>query len=246
MGRLRLKSSVRITSFKTFLVLFCVLLVTFSCAPKHVATEGPSGTAEVLVSGITFDDKGLPVMGRTLTSRPSGAGDHFAIVRFAGDKPVTSYDIVVRRQRPDFGKPFRTVYEWTGKGFELGANISGVVAQGEVRVHDRRGNDDAAVELAIIVTPVAVGTAGGFVVGILDGIRQAAVELSKLVLKGETVVTCTTYEYDALFRLAYMRMFTPDLKQELVRTEFTYEGPDIEPSRTVIKSLVEGKERVIP
>ncbi len=39
-----------------------------------------------------------------------------------------------------------------------------------------------------------------------------------------------------------MRMFTPDLKQEIVRTDFVYEGAGAVPSRTVIKSLVDGME----
>jgi hypothetical protein len=101
------------------------------------------------------------------------------------------------------------------------------------------------LELAIIVTPVTIGTVGGFVVGLADGIKQTALELGKVVVNGEQAITCTTYEYDALSRLMYMRMYTPDRGQELVRTEFWYEDAGIAPVKTTVKSMAEGKDREI-
>jgi hypothetical protein len=230
-------------ALKTYIIL-CLISVISGCSAKHAALEGPtvSGASEVIVSGITYDDKGLPVMGAFLSKRPSKPGDHFSVIRLTDARPVISYDIIVRHQKPDFAKPFQAVYEWTGKGFILGANISAVMLQGIQAPHDK---DAAAIELAIIITPLAAGTAGGFVVGLADGIRQTALELSKVVVNGEVVVTCTTYEYDALNRLKYMRMLTPDRKQVLVLTEFVYEGTEALPSRTVVKSLAEGKEREV-
>jgi hypothetical protein len=199
-----------------------------------------SGDVEVIVSGITYDDNGLPVMGALLAERPSRPGDHFTVIRLWGDRPVISYDIIVRRQKPNFAKPFQAVYEWTGKGFILGVNISAGMLQGIQIPQDK---DSAAIELVIIITPLAAGTVGGFVVGLIDGIRQTALELSKVVTKGEVVGTCTTYEYDALNRLARMRMLTPDRKRILVFTEFVYNGAETSPFRTVVKSIVEGEER---
>jgi len=78
-------------------------------------------------------------------------------------------------------------------------------------------------------------------VGLADGIRQTALELSNVVVNGEAVVTCTTYEYDVLSHLVYMRMLTLDRKQVLVLTEFEYEGAETCPFRTVVKSLAEGR-----
>lgn len=234
------------STLKTFMVLCLVSVIAAGCATKRVALEGSasSGTVEVLVREIAYDDKGLPVLGPALAERPSGPGDHFSVVQLSDGRPVISYDIAVTRQKPDFAKPFQAVYEWTGKGFMLGANVTGAMAQGAFHVHSAN-NDDAAIELAIIITPLAAGTVGGFVIGLADGIWQTALELSKVAMNGEKVVTCTSYEYDALNRLAYMRMLTPDREQELVRTEFVYEGAGTAPSRTVVKSLAEGKERAV-
>ena len=165
-------------------------------------------------------------------------------MRFLRDRPVISYDIAVVRQRPDFARPLQVVYEWTGKGFMLGANVTGAMAHSTTRVQVQH-RDEAFFVLAIIVTPIAAGTVGGFIVGIADGVRQTALELSKVIVPGEKVITCTTFEYDGLNRLALMRMLSPDRMQELVRTEFAYEGTGTVPFRTTVKSLAEGMERDI-
>jgi len=228
---------------KTFIIL-CLISIVAGCSAKQIALEDPaaSSAAEVIVSGITYDDKGLPVMGAFLAKRPSRPGDHFSVIRFTDDMPVISYDIVVKRQKPDFAKPLHVIYGWTGKGFILGADITVVMLQGMQVPQDKHA---AELEFAIIITPLAVCTAGGFVVGLADGIRQTALELNKVVANGEVAVTCTTYEYDALNRLSYMRMLTPDRKQVLVLTQFEYKGAETIPFRTVVKSLAEGKEREV-
>ena len=92
---------------------------------------------------------------------------------------------------------------------------------------------------------VSLGLAALLVVGIADGVRQTGLELSKVVVPGEEVITCALFDYDGSNRLVRMRMLSPDRGRELVRTEFAYEGSATVPFRTVVKSLVEGKERDI-
>ncbi|OGW40248.1 MAG: hypothetical protein A2X58_08495 [Nitrospirae bacterium GWC2_56_14] len=197
----------------------------------------------MLVRSMEYDDKGLPVPGLRLGKRPSALGDHFTLVRLKGNEPAISYDIAVTKQKPDLVKPLDAVYKWTGKGFTFGVESRDeILKNGPGKVSDPK--EFAAVVVWIIAGPV-LGAAGGFVIGAGDAIRQGAMELSKVAINGEQVITCTTYEYDASERLSFMRMHTPDLKQELVRTEYSYEGSGTVPTRTVIKSLVEGKEREI-
>jgi len=232
---------------KTFVSLGLVSVIAFGCAAKRVALDDTAPwTSEIVVPAIGYDDKGLPVIGAALAGRPSGPGDRFSLVRLAEGRPAISYDIAVVRQKPDYAKPFRTVYEWTGKGFKEGACSTGGLAylftEDESPVQVREAT---VLELAIIVTPVTLGTVGGFVIGLADGIRQTALELSKVVVNGEQAITCTTYEYDSRGRLMFMRMYTPDRKQELVRTEFWYEDAGTAPVRTTVRSLAEGKEREI-
>lgn len=230
------------SQFSTF---FLIAVVVTGCVTNRIELRESSGSgiAETIVSVIAYDEKGLPLVGAPLARRPSTPGDHFTLVRLMQNRPVISYDIAVVRQKPDFAKPFQAVYEWTGKGFEWGANATGEWASGfAMQAHN---TEEAVLGLAIIVTPVTVGTVGGFVVGIVDGIKQTAVELGKVAAKGEQVITCSAYDYDGMNRLVRMRMLSPDQRQELVRTEFEYEQGGTIPVRTVVKSMVERKERDI-
>jgi hypothetical protein len=229
---------------KTFVRLCLTSILIAGCATKRVGQEeyATSGTHDIVVRAISYDDNGLPISGTPLADRPSKLGDHFTVVRLLRDQPVISYDIAVVRQRPDFARPLQVVYEWTGKGFTLGANVTRAMINSAIPVQIQ--SSDAAV-LAILVTPTAAGAVGGFIVGIADGARQTALELSKVIVPGEQLVTFTTFEYDGLNRLAVMRMFSPDRMQELVRTRFAYEGAGTVPSRTTVKTLAEGKERDI-
>jgi hypothetical protein len=221
-------------------------LLIAGCAAQRVGQEEHAwiGTEAIVVRAIGYDDMGLPLRGTPLAARPSSLGDHFTVVRLLSDRPLISYDIAVAKQKPDFAKPLQAVYEWTGRGFTLGANVTGAMANGGIRLQTH-SNGEAFFALALIATPIVAGTAGGFIVGIAEGVRQTGVELGKVIVPGEEVITCTTYEYDGSNRLVRMRMLSPDRGRELVRTEFAYEGSATVPLRTVVKSLVEGKERDI-
>ena len=64
------------------------------------------------------------------------------------------------------------------------------------------GRGEGFVIHAFVFAPVVVGTAGGFIIGVADGIRTTAEEVGKVVIgKQEQVVTYTTYGYDARDRL---------------------------------------------
>lgn len=220
-------------------------LLVAGCATQRVGQDAySSGTEEIVVRAIGYDDKGLPLRGTPLAERPSRLGDQFTVVRLLSGRPVISYDIAVARQKPDFAKPLQAVYEWTGRGFTLGANVTGAMANGGIRIQ-AQNNEEAFFVLALIATPIVAGTAGGFIVGIADGVRQTGLELSKVIVPGEEVITCTLFDYDSSNRLVRMRMFSPDRRRELVRTEFAYQGNATVPFSTVVKSLVEGKERDI-
>ena len=219
-------------------------LLIAGCATERIAQDAySSGTEEIVVRAIGYDDKGLPLGGTPLAERPSNLGEHFTIMRLLRDRPQISYDIVVAAQQSDFAKPLQAVYEWTGRGFTMGANVTGAMANGGVRIPATR--EGAFFVVAIIVMPIVAGTAGGFIVGIADGVRQTGLELGKVIAPGEEVITCTAFEYDSSNRLVLMRMLSPDRGRELVRTEFAYEGSAKVPFRPVVMSLVEGKEREI-
>ena len=232
---------------KIFLSLGLVAVLASGCAANRVVLDNTgTWTDEIVVRTIEYDKKGLPLIGAPLAKRPSGPGDRFTVVRLAKGRPVVSYDIAVKRQEPDYAKPFRTVYEWTGKGFKDGAHSTGALSGAFTEDPSPvQWEGTPILEAVIVVIPVTLGTVGGFVVGLADGIRQTALEASKVVVNGEEAITCTTYEYDGLSRLFFMHMYTPDRKQELVRTEYSYADTGPVPAKTTVKSMAENKEREI-
>ncbi len=235
-----------VTALETFLRVCLSSVLIAGCATKQIRYEKdpPLGTYDIILRAIGYDENGLPVLGTSLVERPSKSGDHFTVVRFLEKKPVISYDIVVVRQAPDFARPLQVVYEWTGKGFTQGVDVTRALA-GSLRGVQVQSGDEARFLLVIIVMPIAAGTAGGFIVGAADGARHVVLEMSKMIVPGEQLVTYTTFEYDGLNRLVLMRMLSPDGMHELVRTKFVYEGAGTVPLRTTVKTLAEGTEREI-
>lgn len=232
--------------FRAITQLLIAAMLLSGCAAKHAGTrEQQAGVRfrEVLVREVEYSPKGLPIFSNRLERRPSRGGDRFTLVRFINDRPATSFDIAVLGPNADFTRPFKAIYEWTGKGFQAGALGSAatldLASHAGGQVHDR---NDAVIVLAVILTPMAVGAAGGFLIGLADGIKTTVEEMGKVVLGNyEQVATYTTYTYDAHDRLYLMRMFrADDSLQELVRTDYTYEADSPVPVTTVITTYPDG------
>jgi hypothetical protein len=225
------------------------MMVFAGCAAKHVGIDDQhavTGHREVLVQQVEYCPKGLPSFLNQLGSRPSETGDHFTVAQLVNDRPASSFDITVVGPDTDFKKPFKVVYEWTGKGFRGGALGSAAtleVASGVTPQH----NDEALLLVAVVLAPVVVGTVGGFIIGVADGIKTTAEEVGKVMLGNyEQVVTYTTYAYDVRDRLLLMRMFKADEnQQELVRTEYLYEADSAKPVKTVITTFPGGAVKTL-
>lgn len=237
--------------FRAMAQMMIGAVILAGCAPTQVRLDDRHAALkirEVLVREAEFSPKGVPSFLHQLGYRPSDAGDRFTIVRLMDDRPVASFDIVVLDRKADFAKPFKAVYEWTGRGFRGGVQGSAValdmVARGGNAIQN---GDEALVAFVIVLAPLAVGTVGGFVVGLADGIKTTAQETIKVVLrKYEQVVAYTTYSYDAHDRLVLMRMFkADDSRQEVVRTEYVYEGESSQPVKTVITTFPDGNVKTL-
>jgi hypothetical protein len=231
-------------------ILLCAFAITANgCMTERVqpATEYPSVPKQstFLVKKIDYDVYGRPLFRGRTAKRPGAAGERFTIVHAVNDRPSRSYDIaIVERQKADMGKPLSVVYEWTGKGFEVGLAISrGIVPSS----YSASSSNDALVFLAAMTAPVVVGGVTGFVVGIVSCIPETVVELKNLLVNArETVINYTVYEYDEKGRIRFMKLYPPiEHAQELVKTEFHYAGDREEPSKTEVTSLIEKSVRVI-
>lgn len=197
-----------------------------------------------LVKKISHDEHGRPLFSDRLTKRPVQSGEEFSLVYLNAGKPVRSYDIViVKEQRANMGRPLAIVYEWTGKGFEAGLSITGNFLRGGVSA----SGDAALAILAMEAAPIVIGGVTGFVVGVVSSIPETATEMRRVVVNTrEALIGSTVYEYDEKGRISIMKMYPPaENAEELVKTEFVYEGENRDPSKTEVTSLIEKKTRLI-
>jgi hypothetical protein len=231
------------------LLAFLSALIISGCMTERVApnTEYPDVPKQstFLVKRVEYDRHGRPLFQRTLSSRPGKAGELFAVVHAVNEKPVRSYDIVIVEQdKADMQRPLAVVYEWTGRGFEGGLEISQGLFPNGVTINS---GGEAIAYLAIRTAPVVIGGITGFAVGILSSIPETASELRKVIVNArETVVGFTVYEYDEKGRIKFMKLYPPaEHAEELVKTEFHYAGDSDVPTITEVTSRVEHKIRVV-
>jgi len=230
-------------------VILCsvVAVVLSGCMTDRIRPvsehDGASTETTFLVKKIEYDEHGRPLFRERLGSRPSEPGTLFTIVHVVNGRPLRSYDVVVVEQKADMGKPLEVLYAWTGKGFEGGLAIAeGIFPGGYVG-----SGREAAVYLAVKVTPVIIGGVTGFLVGLVASIPETAVELRNVLVQGrETLTGYTVYEYDTKGRLIGMKLYPPaEQASELVRTVFTYADGDRVPVKAEVNSVIEKTVRTI-
>ena len=198
-----------------------------------------------LLKKIEYDTHGRPLFLSRLSNRPGTAGELFTVVHAVNGRPARSYDIaVVEKEKADMKRPLTVIYEWTGRGFEGGMEISQGMFPNGITINS---GGKAAAYLVFRAAPVVIAGVTGFVVGIVSSIPEAAGELRKVIVNArETVVGFTTYDYDERGRIRYMKLYPPmEHAEELVKTEFLYSGDGEVPVKTEVTSLVEKKVRMI-
>lgn len=241
------------TSFARPLVLVALILFSAGCITRQARLPWDDSTFDqkpLIVRGVEYDRYGRPLFQNALKERPGSPGERFTLVFSSDAHPVFSVDVAVFRRHTDAARPFKTLYAWTGKGFKKGADVSEDLVTGYLKGVDEEGikgklEGHLVVVGAIMVVPVTVGTTTGFVIGLGDGAVQAVKELRKAVVSRQEYITSVTrYEYEGR-RLMVMRMFSPDLKTEVVRTTFLFREGEEHPFRTVIHSFAENRDRVL-
>jgi hypothetical protein len=241
----------KMSKYLSILLIFSLM----SCAPRRAdlpafyQSEGQK-PVNAIVKNIEYDEQGRPVFSHILKERPTGEGEQFSLVQFANEKPARSFDIVVMPEHPDFSRPFKVIFEWTGKGFRAG--VTSGKSYTDAVMTERKSNVTGVTktgsEAIMAVGQVVILSIGGFVVGVAAGISATFQELSHYVVNAhEQVISYTVYEYDFRERINQMKTFLPtDISQEIIKTEFFYEGEGVVPSKTTITSYPENSIRTIP
>lgn len=237
-------NTIRARAALTFLVTLALGGCFTAQVPPVAEYPAVQNQSIFLVKKIGYDRYGRPEFNDRLNRRPGSAGDTFAVVHAVNGRPLRSYSIAVVPSNADLTRPFAVIYDWTGRGFEGGVAISsGIFPQGTIQ-----SGEEAAVYLAIKAAPIVIATVTGFVVGVLASIPKTAVELKNIVVNArETITGYTEYSYDERSRIKFMKLYPPgEHVDELVRTDFLYEGGGQAPVRTIVMSVAERKIRTIP
>ncbi len=227
-----------------FLVLACLEGCFTARVPPVAEYPAVENQSIFLVKKIGYDQYGRPEFIDRIERRPGSAGETFDVVHAVNGRPVRSYAVAVVASKADLTRPFAVIYDWTGRGFEGGVQISSAIGPpGAIQ-----SGEEAAVYLAIKTAPIVIATVTGFVVGVLASIPETAVQFRKIVVNArETIIGRSEYFYDERGRIKFMNLYPPDEHADaLVKTQFIYEGGGEVPVRAVVTSVAERKVRTIP
>jgi len=230
-----MKQAILFTRALSVLSLACLLA---SCAggPKTYTESKNSGASgESYYKVLTFDSYGKPVFSEKLKKRPRRPGADFFLVqdRDSG-RPAKYFHIEVKGGNPDMKRPFRTLYDRTVSGMKGGAMVAGdIIESGQ-----GSGGDEAEAVLTFAALSIAVGTAGGITVGLVEGSYEAVVEAGKVLSSTEELLSFCTCDYDSMGRLRTLRAFEagpPEL--EMFRIRYAYEGSFGTPSTITVEDI---------
>ena len=207
------------------------LFTLAGCAPAtiNLNVEGHDRYGSRIFSR-NFDDHGRPVF-ISLYERPTRTGEGFCLVEFEGNRPVISYDIVIKDEPSgNFLKPVTGFFKNLGQaliwGLALGVMFMDAEDSDDPDNTTSASNDDGDAFSAGFV----IGTGAGLVYTIYS----FGDDTSRLIVnKLETVVSETYYSYDELGRLTSMTSMPPVGNQwKSKSTKFIYHGDETVPSKT--------------
>lgn len=230
-------SAFEIRSFlkRTFAVTLIISL--YSCAGTGEMSSRQIN--ESYYRGLSFDSHGMPAFSEKLPQRPHNRGDDFFLVEGnSTGRPMSYYHIAIKGGRADIKRPFRTVLERTASGFSGGAAFAlELLSSGPVSSSE----EEAAAVLTFAAISVAVGTAGGITVGLVEGTYEAVVEAGRAMSSSEELISFSHCEYDNRGRLIKLRAFEPrgpgEPPMEMFRVQYSYEGRPGVPSEITVEDL---------
>jgi len=244
-------------SFKCCCILLISYLLTATCSYKQVSIHKPKDESTILYfKDIQYDDYGMPVFIHQLDKSPAKPGGQYIAVAYCNGKPDKYYHIGIfeSESKPDFIKPFKVIYTWTGKGFQIGYEQSKEIIEYSVEAASSVPVDVNGCSSLVAVPGSAVGAAiyfssalGGFVVGLAKSIPASYNELKKLgINKYETILCSVIMEYDKQDRLSKIKTYSqPPAETLITETTFYYRDTIKNPYKTKNYSVPEKKERII-
>lgn len=240
--------------FKTVSLTLLLLTISSCTTQKAPITPGQYEDLSYLIYGsITYDEYGIPHVNKQLHERPSDNEEEFIIAGYHDGLPVEYYHIIVSDYDGDIkkSKPFRVIYDWTGKGFKMGYDMSKDIIEDSIETSEKLGGLDIYI---IAATGSAIGGAsfilsglGGFIIGTIEAFPATYQEFKKIGIKNrELILSQITLQYDEDMRLTQYALYTPPPQNILAsETRFIYNDESTTPSESYNISHFENKKRTI-
>lgn len=83
----------------------------------------------------------MPLFLKIMPKRPVNPGERFTIALFQNNRPIRSFDVIIKRTHGDLALPLKILYRWTGRGFKAGL-YGGTGLSGFVLDNDELFNSD--------------------------------------------------------------------------------------------------------
>ena len=232
------------------------LLCLSGCSLQKADIPIPRKESVIKIYGaMRYDSYGMPVFTDELRERPVDAQVQYIAVSYYGSRPEKFYHILITGSdsRPDMREPLKVIYQWSGRGFDVGYRYSKEIIEKSTKIVS-----DAPVKMpccfAVLIPGYVVGGAifittsiGGFIVGVSKSIPATLEEFKKLgINRYEVILGSSVVTYDGSGRTAKIASYAPPPDETLLtETLFDYRGNGTVPHKAVNYSVPEKKSRVI-
>lgn len=233
-----------------FLLIICIFTQCVRHSPLIPKDRLFDGKVREIYKNLTYDVYGRPVFEERTGKYPDKTNDQYCIVDLDENTGLPLRTFIIYNDdcsdcSPDMEKPFKVIYNWTGKGFEIGCST--VKDMFKDSAGRGVGTGDPFAMLSIAGITVVTCTSVGFTVGLVKGSGTLVNESKNISIKYlQFLLGYIRYFYDEQKRLIKMIHYTPaDQPVELLITDYNYTGNDTIPFKTTVYSVPEKKTREI-
>jgi hypothetical protein len=228
-----------------------VLILLMSCASDNASISQNSAVENIkYFSSFEFNKYGIPELKNEISSSNIPENSYYFQARYLNNRPDNVYIVKDEKIKTDPLKPFKVIYQWTGKGFDVGyENSKGIIEFSSAIAYSITINNVpiTAVPGYIVGTTVfVVSGITGFIIGLGKSVPETYNEIKNSGKTNGLVLGKYLFEYDPQNRIIKYTQYSPLPENiKLSETTFSYYGNLNTPFKTINYSFVEKKKRII-
>lgn len=235
-------------------IYFFILIILTACASEtsNISQVNTGNETKYFVT-LAFDKYGVPCFRNEIDKSKIPDYPHYILVNFLNNKYDNAYLIKQEKLETDMTKPFKVIYTWTGKGFNVGYESSkGIIEySSDLATSFPINNPPLAIITAvpgyIIGTTIFVASsATGFIIGLGKSVPEAYNEIKNIGKINGVILGKYLFEYDSTDRITKYSHYSPSPENnKLSDTFFYYYKNANTPYKSINDNLVDKKKRII-